>query len=175
MRCFNCQKFYGDYFPGDHLFPFRTESLSPGEPMVLLHCGRVGRRRDFISRKPGSPPGFRVLKKSMGPIGPIGLMGLMGQIGPIRQSPVPCPQSSALFSVLSAECSGLSIFFLLSPQSSALTSLFPVPTIPPHCSLLIAHCSSLVAHRSSLFLPPQPPAPTFHFPAPSAFAPFMKM
>src|SRR5829696_3189539 len=36
---------------GKHLFPFRTEQLSPTAPMVLgLHGpGRVGRRRFFIS------------------------------------------------------------------------------------------------------------------------------
>ena len=57
-----CRQVYGDYFPGDHLFPFRTESLSPGEPMVLLYCGRVGRRREFFTRKkPVRKTGFRVL------------------------------------------------------------------------------------------------------------------
>ena len=29
---------------GFHLFPFRTEKLSPPAPMVLQLCGRVGRR-----------------------------------------------------------------------------------------------------------------------------------
>ena len=29
---------------GLHLFPFRTEKLSPLAPMVLLNCGRVGSR-----------------------------------------------------------------------------------------------------------------------------------
>src|SRR3954453_21888938 len=35
---------------GKHLFPFRTEQLSPSAPMVLgLHGpGRVGRRRFFL-------------------------------------------------------------------------------------------------------------------------------
>src|SRR3954447_17498578 len=38
---------------GKHLFPFRTEQLSPSAPMVLgLHGpGRVGRRR-FFSHEP---------------------------------------------------------------------------------------------------------------------------
>ena len=42
---------------GKHLFPFRTEQLSPSAPMVLgpQGPGRVGRRR-FISSK-GTPPG----------------------------------------------------------------------------------------------------------------------
>ena len=31
--------------PGFHLFPFRTEQLSPCAPMVLRDSGRVGRRR----------------------------------------------------------------------------------------------------------------------------------
>ena len=48
-----------DKFPvalawGKHLFPFRTEQLSPTAPMVLgLHGpGRVGRRRFFIHEPP---------------------------------------------------------------------------------------------------------------------------
>ena len=36
---------------GFHLFPFRTEKLSPPAPMVLHTRGRVGSRR-FFSRKP---------------------------------------------------------------------------------------------------------------------------
>src|SRR3954453_8149259 len=41
---------------GKHLFPFRTEKLSPSAPMVLgpQGPGRVGRRRFFIE---GSPRG----------------------------------------------------------------------------------------------------------------------
>ena len=31
--------------PGFHLFPFRTEKLSPSAPMVLQTRGRVGRRQ----------------------------------------------------------------------------------------------------------------------------------
>jgi hypothetical protein len=34
---------------GFHLFPFRTEKLSPITPMVLQLCGRVGRRRFYKS------------------------------------------------------------------------------------------------------------------------------
>jgi hypothetical protein len=30
-------KYYGDYAGGVHLFPFRTEKLSPPWPMVLHH------------------------------------------------------------------------------------------------------------------------------------------
>ena len=37
--------------PGFHLFPFRTEKLSPVTPMVLRNSGRVGSRR-FFSRVP---------------------------------------------------------------------------------------------------------------------------
>src|SRR3954462_9206073 len=42
---------------GKHLFPFRTEKLSPTAPMVLVPygAGRVGRRRFFITSEP--PPG----------------------------------------------------------------------------------------------------------------------
>ena len=37
---------YGGYTEGVHLFPFRTEQLSPSWPMVLGHNpGRVGSRR----------------------------------------------------------------------------------------------------------------------------------
>ena len=37
---------------GTHLFPFRTESLSPVAPMVLHlnWCGRVGSRQEFLSK-----------------------------------------------------------------------------------------------------------------------------
>ena len=34
--------------PGFHLFPFRTEKLSPAAPMVLRDSGRVGSRRLFF-------------------------------------------------------------------------------------------------------------------------------
>ena len=34
--------------PGFHLFPFRTEKLSPVTPMVLRNSGRVGSRRFFL-------------------------------------------------------------------------------------------------------------------------------
>lgn len=42
----------GGYCVGDHLFPFRTESLSPIAPMVLVNPGRVGRRQTFIKAPP---------------------------------------------------------------------------------------------------------------------------
>ncbi len=38
---------------GIHLFPFRTEKLSPTVPMVLRHSGRVGRRRFLRSEREG--------------------------------------------------------------------------------------------------------------------------
>ena len=34
----------GGYCAGAHLFPFRTEKLSPAAPMILHQCGKVGRR-----------------------------------------------------------------------------------------------------------------------------------
>jgi hypothetical protein len=39
---------------GKHLFPFRTEQLSPSAPMVLgsQGPGRVGRRRFFTTSRP---------------------------------------------------------------------------------------------------------------------------
>ena len=39
--------------PGFHLFPFRTEKLSPVAPMVLRNSGRVGRRR-FLRKSPAT-------------------------------------------------------------------------------------------------------------------------
>ena len=54
-----------DQFPvamarGKHLFPFRTEQLSPSAPMVLgsQGPGRVGRRRFFIRLT--APPSWPV-------------------------------------------------------------------------------------------------------------------
>ena len=36
---------HGDYSAEVHLFPFRTEKLSPAAPMILQEmCGKVGRR-----------------------------------------------------------------------------------------------------------------------------------
>ena len=40
-------RYSGGYSVGDHLFPFRTEKLSPIAPMVLHTRGRVGRRQLF--------------------------------------------------------------------------------------------------------------------------------
>jgi hypothetical protein len=37
---------------GRHLFPSRTEKLSPPAPMVLQQCGRVGRRLPFTGPRP---------------------------------------------------------------------------------------------------------------------------
>ena len=34
----------GGYRAGAHLFPFRTEKLSPAAPMILRPRGKVGRR-----------------------------------------------------------------------------------------------------------------------------------
>src|SRR6187399_2207886 len=47
---------------GKHLFPFRTEQLSPSAPMVLgpQGPGRVGRRRLFVGT--GRPSGRPVLR-----------------------------------------------------------------------------------------------------------------
>src|SRR4051812_50229661 len=48
---------------GVHLFPFRTEKLSPPAPMVLggQPPGRVGRRRITLT-KAGQKPAFVVLR-----------------------------------------------------------------------------------------------------------------
>ena len=50
---------------GKHLFPFRTEPLSPLAPMVLLGSpsGRVGRRRIFLKPIPSGVGFFCVLWK----------------------------------------------------------------------------------------------------------------
>ena len=40
--------------PGFHLFPSRTEKLSPAAPMVLRNSGRVGSRRFFQVWVPSS-------------------------------------------------------------------------------------------------------------------------
>ena len=44
-RCQDIEETYGDYSAEVHLFPFRTEKLSPAAPMILhKNCGKVGRR-----------------------------------------------------------------------------------------------------------------------------------
>ena len=48
---------------GFHLFPFRTEKLSPPAPMVLHTRGRVGSRRLFGSPESKSSSGFCCLYK----------------------------------------------------------------------------------------------------------------
>ena len=42
------KRYSGGYSVGDHLFPFRTEKLSPTAPMVLHTRGRVGRRQRYF-------------------------------------------------------------------------------------------------------------------------------
>ena len=44
------KEFYGGYSSGVHLFPFRTEKLSPPAPMILQLCGKVGCRQNLIRR-----------------------------------------------------------------------------------------------------------------------------
>ena len=42
------QDTHGDYSAEVHLFPFRTEKLSPAAPMILhKDCGKVGRRHPY--------------------------------------------------------------------------------------------------------------------------------
>ena len=66
FSCPCCRPFQAVIAPGFHLFPFRTEKLSPSAPMVLHTRGRVGRRRLYCLR--GSPghkavgPPFFVLR-----------------------------------------------------------------------------------------------------------------
>ena len=60
---------------GFHLFPFRTEKLSPPAPMVLHTRGRVGSRRFLVgSPSRGISRGFLFM----------GRMGRMGQMGFMR-------------------------------------------------------------------------------------------
>ena len=45
LRLSACHRFLVAIARGPHLFPFRTEPLSPAAPMVLPYGGRVGRRQ----------------------------------------------------------------------------------------------------------------------------------
>ena len=53
---------------GKHLFPFRTEQLSPSAPMVLgVHTpGRVGRRRSFLQESRPRAALFRFARRRSG-------------------------------------------------------------------------------------------------------------
>ena len=69
---------------GFHLFPSRTEQLSPRAPMVLRHSGRVGRRRFPNPPAPEREPGDffmyprRTASRGLGR--PLGLAhGLLGK------------------------------------------------------------------------------------------------
>ena len=42
------RRYVGGHSEGAHLFPYRTEQLSPSAPMVLAIAGRVGRRQFFF-------------------------------------------------------------------------------------------------------------------------------
>ena len=42
------ERHVGGHCEGAHLFPSRTEQLSPSAPMVLAPAGRVGRRQPFF-------------------------------------------------------------------------------------------------------------------------------
>lgn len=56
------QRKVGGHSEGAHLFPSRTEQLSPSAPMVLAHAGRVGRRQPFlILKKPYIEQNIRLL------------------------------------------------------------------------------------------------------------------
>ena len=49
---------FGGYGAGVHLFPFRTEKLSPAAPMILQEmCGKVGRRHPH-NGSPSTEPGL---------------------------------------------------------------------------------------------------------------------
>ena len=50
---------------GFHLFPFRTEKLSPPAPMVLHTRGRVGSRRLFFRKPLGAIPGASVVVRPL--------------------------------------------------------------------------------------------------------------
>ncbi len=43
--------FKGGYSVGDHLFPYRTEKLSPTALMILPVGGKVGRRPSYFNKR----------------------------------------------------------------------------------------------------------------------------
>ena len=102
--------------PGFHLFPFRTEKLSPVTPMVLRNSGRVGRRRFFS----GSPP----QRCCCG--------GLCF---------CPCPLSLSIFIFIPTN---LSAFFLFSSQSASSPSHAVLPYTLIKCFL--THSRSVSSH-----------------------------
>ena len=77
---------------GSHLFPFRTEQLSPPAPMVLQGqpCGRVGRRRIIVTkaRELQSSRAFVVVRDSAHVGGHAQLMGVSAP-GVLGRGPLP--------------------------------------------------------------------------------------
>ena len=67
---------------GFHLFPFRTEKLSPTAPMVLHTRGRVGRRQLFQPRLKKFKRGFFVLGL-LAPLAPLALLALLVLLAPL--------------------------------------------------------------------------------------------
>src|SRR5215208_3721158 len=66
---------------GKHLFPFRTEQLSPTAPMVLgsQGPGRVGRRRFLLTSRPlGGSSSFWGEPPALNALGPPGVGGPRG-------------------------------------------------------------------------------------------------
>ena len=61
--------------PGFHLFPFRTEKLSPVTPMVLHTRGRVGNRQ-LISKTPSSAIRRESFWVSIAAVGKNGVVGV---------------------------------------------------------------------------------------------------
>ena len=77
----------GGYDAGAHLFPFRTEKLSPAVPMILHPCGKVGRRPPIQESPPRKREGFFDLR------GP----GLTNRTpGPLPPAPSPVERGRVL-------------------------------------------------------------------------------
>ena len=91
--------------PGFHLFPFRTEKLSPVTPMVLRNSGRVGSRR-FFSRAPAvvTDCGGFFLCLPSGPSFPGMLPGLLLLLAPRPSAGISFPAPFILHLALPFSC-----------------------------------------------------------------------
>ena len=74
---------------GFHLFPFRTEKLSPPAPMVLHTRGRVGSRRLFFRKPLGAIPGAFVVVYTPSPRAGSGPVLTCQQLHDMLSLPIP--------------------------------------------------------------------------------------
>ena len=77
---------------GFHLFPFRTEKLSPPAPMVLHTRGRVGSRRLFFRKPLGAIPGAFVVVYTPSPRAGSGPVLSCQQLHDMLSLPIPSSQ-----------------------------------------------------------------------------------